>query len=392
MRLKRLLLVLLVVLCASLLFGGDWKYQFWNLDQHPEILGGFLPTYIGMGVDYDGLHFIPERTTTLELLAGGGYYQQKMWSNPATGLQLAKGDEALIYDVMEFEWRLRFSQGFGASKVEGQDLWTVYAQYEGYYSQTYDSMVKGKERTNNGATKTVSGISDWFANYGAPTVDNQYYPDLGQMLGTDLIAGVKFSQMDDQLDTQDGFLSELTVDYAPLALNSALQGKANYYSITSNNVGAFTLYSLRDSKDKNLFSIVIADRVNANWTDGSKVSMRQQHPVSLGRKVRGFKSWSYATQFTIVNNFDIRFCGPSLYFKKVQPRINIFCDVGYGCGNRLNTDSYESNFLSSAGIQATVSFFDFIDLGLQYSYLFTGTNFAKYGDNFIMEFTFFLDF
>lgn len=136
------------------------------------------------------------------------------------------------------------------------------------------------------------------------------------------------------------------------------------------------------------------DRVHFNWTDGDAVPMKAQKSITLGRIVRGFNSFSYNYQFTSVNNFDLRFCGPEVIpnIKGILPRINLFFDAGYGFGNYLNTDVWGEQFLSSTGVQVTVSFFDFIDLGLQYSYLFTGTNFVHYGDNLVMSWTFFLDF
>jgi hypothetical protein len=395
MKTKRFVVLVLSLVCSLSLFAGDWKYTFWNLDQHPEILGGFLPTYIGMGVSYDGLHFVPERKTEIRLLAGGGYYQQKMWQDPTTGQILAYQLSPLIYDVMEFEWLLQFSQGFGASPVAGKDLWTISLAYEGFYRQTMDSMVTGKSRTNNGKTQEVPTVESWFSGLGSSSTDNKYYTDMGSMLGTNIKFGVKWDRMDDQLSTQDGIYSEIKGIYAPLLFNQALTGKADFYSITSNTVMAKTLYSLRPSEKetkKNTFSIVLVDRVNLNWTDGTKVSMRAQHPVSLGRKVRGYNSWTYNTQFTAVNNFDIRFCGPSFYFAKIVPRINLFLDAGYGGGKYFNTQVSGNDFLCSTGIQVTVSLFDFIDLGLQYAYLFTGRNYVHYNDSLVMSFTFFLDF
>jgi len=393
MRRKLTVLLLVSVMMTSLFAKGDWRYVFWNLDQHPEILGGALPTQIGMGAGWDGLHFIPDRRTEIQALAGGGYYQRKMWQNPTNGLPLntQNTDYPLIYDVMEFEWRLRFSQGFGASLVEGKDLWTPYVGYDGFYTKTMDSMVTGKDRSNNG-THTVNTVSEWFLNYSASETDNAYYTDMGNTLFTVFFAGLKWDQMDDKLTTQDGIFSDLKIEYAPDALNHALDGRADYYSITSNTVAAKTLYQLKNSKDKNQFSIVIVDRLHFNWTDGKYVPMKAQKPITLGRIVRGYNTFSYNYQFTSVNNFDIRFCGPEPWLKGLLPRINLFFDAGYGCGDYLNTSTWGSQFLSSAGVQATVSFFDFIDLGIQYAYLFTGTNFVHYGSNLVMTVTFFLDF
>ncbi len=391
---KRLTLVLVLVLLGAMVFAaGDWRYVFWNLDQHPEILGGFLPTQIGMGAGWNGLHFIPDRRTEIQMLAGGGYYQRKMWQNPTNGLPLEEDTNPLIYDVMEYEWRLRFSQGFLPSNVEGKDLWTVYAGYDGFFTRTMDSMVTGASRSNNGP-HDVASVADWFSSYRLTTANNAYYTDMGDSLLTVFFAGIKWDRMDDKQTTQDGIYSDLKAEYAPRALNSALDGTAEYYSVTSNTVVAKTLYALDNGKGKNQFSIVAVDRVHFNWTDGDAVPMKAQKSITLGRIVRGFNSFSYNYQFTSVNNFDLRFCGPEVIpnIKGILPRINLFFDAGYGFGNYLNTDVWGEQFLSSTGVQVTVSFFDFIDLGLQYSYLFTGTNFVHYGDNLVMSWTFFLDF
>lgn len=189
---KRLTLVLVLVLLGAMVFAaGDWRYVFWNLDQHPEILGGFLPTQIGMGAGWNGLHFIPDRRTEIQMLAGGGYYQRKMWQNPTNGEPIV--DDPLIYDVMEYEWRLRFSQGFLPSNVEGKDLWTVYAGYDGFFTRTMDSMVTGASRSNNG-THDVASVADWFSPYSLTTANNAYYTDMGDSLLTVFFAGCRVQQ------------------------------------------------------------------------------------------------------------------------------------------------------------------------------------------------------
>ena len=47
---------------------------------------------------------------------------------------------------------------------------------------------------------------------------------------------------------------------------------------------------------------------------------------------------------------------------------------------------------SSTGVQATVTLYDFFDLGLQYAYLFHGHDYTHYDDSVTMRVTFFLDF
>lgn len=391
MRRKSILLVL--GLLASLELGAaPARYVFWNLKQHPEILGGFFPSWIGMGVGIDTPTFIPGRRTELQVLGGGGYSQRKAWYDPTTGLMLEGDRNPLVFDVEEYDWRLRFSQGFGASRVEGKDLLTAYAGYDGAYTKTRDSMVEGARRKNGGTKQDVLGVDAWFSLHGADSAANPYYPDMGQSLLTTLFAGVKFDQMDDRITTQDGFSAEFTAKYLPKALNDAMDGTADAYSFTVNLVASRTLASLKNADDRNLFSLVLIDRANANWTSGDAVPLYLQESTALARKVRGFSYWSYDTELSLVNNLELRICGPELLVRGVLPRVNFFYDVGYGCGDYYNTSTYGDHFLSSIGVQATVTMFDFFDLGLQYAYLFSGTDYTHYGDSLTTRVTFFLDF
>lgn len=399
MKKKLLVLLLVLVIVSTAVFGGDWRYVFGDLDQHPEILVGFIPTFTTMGFGYDGLSLIPGNRTEFQFVTGGGYSQRKVWQDPADGAPITSNP--LIYDVWRVEWLLKFTQGFGHSWVPNKDLVTAYVAYEGRWENNVNSMVVGKDRSNGG-TFPVLSIDDWFTDRGG---DYNYtvYPDLAtsgtngprMMLGTSFIGGVKLDMMQDLMTSQDGFMVDLNARWAPLALNHALDGEADFYSITLNAVGAWTPYQLKtDDKRFNLFSITLVDRLNVNWTDGKKVPIYAQSSVSLGRKVRGFTTWSYNTQFTVVNNFDVRFAGPEPFFGGIYPRINLFFDIGYGTGDYFNSDIKGSNLLCSTGAQFTVSIFDFIDLGYQLAYIIKGDNYVhgKGPGSLVGSVTFFLDF
>ena len=130
-------------------------------------------------------------------------------------------------------------------------------------------------------------------------------------------------------------------------------------------------------------------------------------PVSLGRNVRGFNTNSFNTNFTVVNNLDIRLAGPEPVMDGIFPRLNIFFDMGWHAGNYFNTghngisaktasamaEKYGlERFLCSTGFQLEMCFFDFIDLGFQLAYLINGANPRNPGSSFITGATFFLDF
>ena len=398
---KKVLAFAVVMLIAlSCVFAGDVKFVLGELAQHPEVLFGFCPTLTTVGASYEGLELVEGSLTQIQAIAGGGYAQLVLFQDPSTGKPLLY-DQG-IYDSIQFRWNLRMLQGFGDSWVEGKDLVTVYAGYEGRLEKNIDSMAVGKERkrgyADDGLTigkSAIKGIDTWFMDHGTKRQSNSIYPDLAggdTSFMNNLYLGARLNGMDDRMVSNEGILAELKLQFAPGFLNK----KASYYSVTLNAVAGTTLYELKDaSTGRNSFSIVVLDRVNLNWTDGSKVPVYAQQPVSLGRKVRGFNTGSYNTNFTVVNNFDIRFAGPEPFVDGIFPRANIFFDMGYYAGDYLNTEISAlsmareyglERFLCSTGVQLEMSFFDMFDLGLQVAYL------RDPGSHVITGATFFLDF
>ena len=386
---KKLALILLVMtLAISSAFSAPVRFVFGDLGQHPEIMMGFLPSYLLAGAGYRGIQIMEDDVTELQALIGFGYNQRKVWQDKNSGEVIY--ENPIVYDVLQTDWILRFVQGFGESSVDGKDLITLTAGYEGKVEANIDSMVKGKKRKNN-TTSVITSLNDYL---GGSSYSGNIYPDLRgdhMMLANMLSFQVKFDIMDDRMTATDGFVAKFDAKWAPYTLNHALSGDADFYSLTLNAVGAKTLYEYAED-GKDIFTITLVDRANINYTDGSLVPVFAQGPVSLGRKVRGFNTWTYNTQFTAVNNFDIRFAGPNLGVKGIFPRANLFFDIGYGCGNYFNTDISDSNLLMSTGVQVTVSFFDFIDLGYQVAYLIKGNKFSEGDKKVVGSFTFFLDF
>ena len=377
---KKILTVLLIMIMvvSGLSAKPEFRFIFADLDQHTEVIGGFLPTYvlIGMGADFK---FLEGNTSELQVLVGGGYNQRMVFQNPENGDPFYTEPEGrgITYDVAQGDLFLRYDQGFL------NDLLILRAGIETQYEANLDSWKKDK---NASLDEQLKGSS----------FDEEIYPDLvgnRQFLGTSLILRLTYDAMEDTLFTNDGILAYVEAKWAPLFLNNWLAGTADYYSLTANAVFAKTLYTL-STENNDWLSIVMIDRVNVNWTDGS-IPVNGQGPVSLGRKVRGYNTYSYNTQFSVVNNFDIRFAGPGIGVDGIRPRINLFFDMGLGAGNYFNTSIPVDggvNFLSSVGGELTVSFFDFIDLGYEVAYIFTGEKMTAPGDRVVTRFTFFLDF
>ena len=394
---KRLIAILIAsILILSSASASDWHFWGKDLDQHPEILAGFLPTYLYGGVGYTGFEILDGHTTDLQLMAGGGYVQRKLFQDPATGESSPEPFDGgpIIYDLVQIDWALKFLQGFFDSPVEpGDDLLTITLAYEGKFEGNMDSRVAGKVKKNWGRA-TVHTLDDYLAPVAGGAYPN-LYPDLKgnhQFLGTNLNLGFEIDLMTDDIETNDGLLFNLDFDWAPLALNAALDGEADFYSIVFNAVGAKTLYQYSDEGGKHWFSISLVDRFNINWTSGDMVPVYAQKQGSLGRKVRGFASYSYNSEFTMVNNLDLRFTSPAVGIDGLYFRLNLFFDMGYGAGHFYNTDIPQSQFLASTGAQVSLTIFDFIDIGYQVAYLMNGRNYAKGDTPFTHNFIFFLDF
>ena len=409
---KALTIVLVLALALCSVFAGDFKFLFTELDQHPEILAGFLPTLTAIGVGYNGLDFLEGNLTQVQFTVGGGYTQRVLFQDPVTGEPLISNQ--LIYDDVQLRWNFKFLQGFGDSWVEGKDLITAYVGYEGRYEKAVDSMKTGEARLRGYADLTtdpkttgpteIPSMNNWFGSFGTTNVGNTIYPDLDKADYTSFInnfyIGAKLNLMDDQMVSNEGMTAEIK-------LQGAWGKQAKYYTATVNLVAGTTLMEISNKKGLNLFSLVLIGRANATYTDGPAVPVYASRPVSLGRKVRGIDTNSYNTNFSAVANIDLRLAGPEFLMDGVFPRLNLFLDFGYHAGNYLNTghngvaaasaqamaEKYGlKQFLCTTGFQLEMCFFDFIDLGFQLSYLINGENLKNPQNRFITGATFFLDF
>lgn len=396
-----LLLFCLLLLVCSVAAAAP-RYVFADLGQHGDILSGFFPSYLLNGVGYK-LHDVKKggNTTDFQVLVGEGYLQRLLWQDPATGSSrfISDGgdwtlDEALRYNVWTNELSLRFIQGFGQSPVVGKDLLTLIAyvntRYEKYYGASSPLFLNIRGNVNE--------VLDDYRVDGK--YDGSVYPELAgannQFLGTELALSLKYDCMEDTLHTNDGYFVRVMAKYGPKFLNNfSGDGFADYFTVTGNLVTAKTLYNLTGDNGRSLLSVVLVDRANMSYTTGDAVPMFIQGDVSLGRKVRGYNTWTYNTEFTSVNNFDVRIAGPGLGLDQIAPRLNIFVDCGYGWGQMFNekADKEYSNFLASTGFQIELSMFDMFDLGFEVNYLLTPgkEKYTEAGRRITTNATFFLD-
>ena len=383
---KKILTIAFVLLFAVSSIFASVNFVFGKFTMHPDLLLGFVPLHATAGVEYDGISLIDGSETSFRILAGGGYTQRKVWQNPDTGAVI-KADP-VVYDAIDLDWSLSVKQDFLPN--DDDRILEVSLSYNGQFDKAVDSVSVGKVKKNGGeyAINTLAGygIGDNYRGTTIPEINGNK-----QFLGTQFALSFKVAEMVDDIHTNDGYSLEAEALWAPSALNKALDGYADYYAFTLNAISAKTLYKL-ESNDATMLSIVAINRTNIKYIGGKAVPMFFQEPNSLGRRVRGFTKGTYNSEFSIVSNSDIRFAGPFIGVDGIAPRINIFYDFGYGFGKVLNTDVKEKYILSSAGVQATVTLADGLDLGYQFAYLFEGENYAKGKSGLVGSMTIFLDF
>lgn len=361
MKKKLTLSLLILLLISSFIYAGEYKFLFGALGMHEDQLAGIGPTYLDIGIGKTDITFIENNSTEFQLYAGGGTEKRKLWNDITTGSNDAANQ--IDVDLVRADLKFRLNQGFF------KDVLTASIAYDGIY--------------------------EYFKS-GAELGANTCYPDLANKnnLGTYFTTYLKLDFMNDDMFTQDGFSAKADFTYAPEMLNSWI-GKSDFYSANLDLQFAKTLNITKAyDTDRNLFSLVLVDRVVVNYTDGTAVPTYYRKSISLGRKVRGFSGFSYNNQLTVVNNLDLRisvFEIDEISFARVFPRFNFFFDAGYGMLNYVNTTTPEENLIASTGVQATISVSDFADLGYQFAYILAGDNFES-GSKVVGSLTLMLDF
>ncbi len=157
-----------------------------------------------------------------------------------------------------------------------------------------------------------------------------------------------------------------------------LNTNASYARLEGEVRAAKTLLTLTES-GKNLYSIVLADRLNISGVFGSSIPLSVQQTTSLGSKVRGFGTFQFPTDYSVANQFDLRFNGPEPFFSGLFPRMVLFFDIGYGWGELYNTSLPESGLIASAGVSVTFAVRSYMDIGYEMAYLLTGENYEYPG-------------
>jgi len=330
-----------------------------------EALDGYKPFLLEVGAKYTGVSFIPGYETSLELMTGGGYMNRKVWRDaagkPLSGVDLSNESQldAVSFDIWSARWDLLVKQGFGWFELEARNPVFLYAGIGGRWEQWVE----------DGSSSTF--IDD----------DGTVFPDSADdmLIANSVRAGVIADYIAENGPVPKGIKAEASFAYAPPFLFNTAAGSSDYALFTGEVKAAVPLYMSYQKNGTNLFSIYLADRIRADRFFGSEIPVFAQDKASLGSKMRGLERLSYATEFSAVNNFDVRFIGPEFAARDIYPRLHLFFDAGYFSGSYSGDVSAagvhdENGWLLSAGFTAALSIFDFANVGYRGSYMLQGKN------------------
>ena len=360
---KRILAgVIILIVSVSGLFAGDIKFAFEDARFHDDYLFGFAPLYVRAGIDYTGLELLDGQKTDLYIIGGGALISSDLWTDslgapvtPSTGNVEPAFSDLNSYSKWQGDFSLKLKQGL--IQEEGREdekaLLAVYGKYGFHFTDPHEN---------------PEGAGSTFLS-GSGTA----YPDNAGTLSNVLQAGIEIDRLD-HTDVYNGFNVDTSVIYGPSWFFNSFRGNTDFISVNLTAKGYLSLLELkREDSDLALVGIYLADRVRADYTTGAAIPQFYQEKPSLGSKTRGFESNSLGTEFSIVNNFDLRIYGIE-FIDNINPVLIGFFDMGYYAGNYYNTGYAGSGFVCSAGFQAALNIFDFAQVGYSFEFPIVGTN------------------
>jgi hypothetical protein len=352
-----------LIISVTGLSAGDIGLAFEDARFHSDYLAGFAPLYWRLGIDYSGLELIDGQKTNLFVIGGGALISSKIWAN-AVGEPLtpsaadnttAAFDDLNSYSKWQADFSLKLKQGLvqEASREDKKALFAVYGKYGFHFTSPHEN-IDGSQST------FLSGSS-------------AAYPDNAGTVSNIIAAGFEVDRLD-KGDVFNGFNMDGSVTLGPSWLLNTVQGTTDFVSVNLTAKGYLSLLDLKqENSELALIGVYLADRVRADYTTGTAIPQFYQEDPAAGTKMRGFESNSLGTEFSIVNNFEMRVYGTE-FIDNINPVIIAFFDAGFYSGNYYNTAYPGSGVLCSTGFQIALNIIDFAQIGYSFEFPLYGTN------------------
>ena len=366
---KKIFFVLLVfAIISSAAFAGDFSFAFEDARFHSDLLWGFAPVYVRAGVDYTGFELIEDQLTDFYIIGGGALISSTLWTDQDGLPTNAPGsiyEDPLTdafsdnnsYSKWQGDFSLKLKQGFIQEPGRSKALVAAYAKYAFHWTDPHENPFGGVNSTFIDDDSSITA-----------------YPDSAGTATNVLQAGFEIDRLD-KTDVYNGFNVDGSVLWAPQWLLNDLYGTSSFVNLNLTGKGYLSLLELkRKDSDLTLVGIYLADRVQVDYLAGSAIPQFYQESPALGSKMRGFEGNSLGTEFTVVNNFDIRFYGTE-FLNNINPVIQLFFDTGFQAGKYYNTDyAPQGKFLCSTGFEIALNIIDFAQVGYMFGFPLVGNN------------------
>ncbi len=357
---KSLIILFLLIIVSSSAVAGDFSFAFEDARFHNDFFFGFAPFYVRAGVDYSGFEIIDGQRTDLFIIGGGALIHSKIWTDKS-GLPVKYSDttasdfkDANSYSKFQGDFSLRLEQGLFQEKDRDKPLLAGYVKYAFHWTSPH-------ENWNGGISTFLDG-------------DLAAYPDNKGTASNILQTGIKIDRLD-KTDVYNGFRVDSSVKWAPKWFFNDIRGSSSFVNLNLTAKGYYSLFEIkRADSDLTLIGIYLADRVQIDYLSGDAIPQFFQEGASLGTKMRGFESNSLGTEFTVVNNFDIRIYGTE-FLNNINPVLQLFFDSGFQSGNYFNTEyNAGGNFFCSTGFEIALNIIDFAQVGYLFGFPLVGQN------------------
>jgi hypothetical protein len=312
-----------------------------------------VPTGLDLTAAFKGLDLAQGPKTILFAKAGGGYEDNKIFRDDATGEPLPlyslqggamKRTPQVVKDWVNFQWELALIQGIIPAvdpATKKDNLLEAFAYYRGRFDKVLSD-------------KTAS-----------------VFPDRYDLVYTGFMGGLSLNALAvDGHGLKSGIYAEASLEGAPGALNP---DKADYLRANAKLSCALPLFDM--AGEKNLFSVYLADFASVDYAFGETIPLFVDQSFggrdlrkSLGNCVRGLPETAFDSRLKAVNNLELRVNGPAFLAPTIMPIAYAFLDAGYYSGySRAAAAAEDSGFLVSVGGGLALNLLDIAQVGVAVS-------------------------
>ena len=344
--------------------GGVVEFAFEDARFHDDLLFGLAPVYVRAGINYTGFEIIEDQHTDFYIIGGGALVSANVWTDQSGAtFEPSSVDNTTeqfkdfnSYSRWQADFSLKLNQGFIQMEDQDKPFLAAYAKYAFNFTSPHENWKEGAADSN-----FLSGLAS-------------AYPDQAGDITNSLQIGAELDRLDSG-DVCEGYNVNLSALFAPRWFANNLYGDSNFLNVNLTAKGYLTLLDLK-RKDSELtaLGIYLADRIQVDYLAGDAIPQFYQEGPSLGSKMRGFEGNSMGTEFTIVNNFDVRIYGIE-FLDNLNPILNLFLDAGFFAGRYNNTNYIEQgSFRLSTGFEVALNIVDFAQIGYMFGFPLVGEN------------------